>query len=80
MQPRYTPQGGLARAEIGSRSDQFPRSTYSIVACCNLLTIIPLIGVFIPLATIVLWTIYWIKVAGFSAQLGAPANTLQTTL
>ena len=41
-----------------------------ILAICG---IIPLVGIVASLAGLVCWIIYWVKVAGFSARLAAPA-------
>jgi len=38
-----------------------------ICACCG---IIPILGILASLASLVLWIIYWIKVAGYSELLG----------
>ena len=41
-----------------------------ILACCG---IIPILGVLCFIGALVCWILYWIKVAGFSAKLAAPA-------
>jgi hypothetical protein len=41
-----------------------------ILACCG---IIPLLGILCSLGAFVCWIIYWIKIAGFSGKLAAPA-------
>jgi hypothetical protein len=41
-----------------------------ILACCG---IIPVLGVLCSLGALVCWIIYWIKIAGFSGKLAAPA-------
>lgn len=42
-----------------------------ILAICG---IIPLVGIVASLAGLVCWIIYWVKVAGFSAQLSVPTT------
>jgi hypothetical protein len=39
---------------------------------------IPVLGIFAGIACLVCWIIYWVKIAGFSARLAAPA-TMQTS-
>jgi hypothetical protein len=41
-----------------------------ILACCG---IIPLLGVLCSIGALVCWILYWVKIAGFSAKLAAPA-------
>ena len=41
-----------------------------ILACCG---IIPLLGILCSLGALVCWIIYWVKIAGFSAKIAAPA-------
>jgi hypothetical protein len=41
-----------------------------ILSCCG---IIPVVGWFTGIATLVCWIIYWVKIAGFSNKLAAPA-------
>ena len=41
-----------------------------ILACCG---IVPLLGILCSLGAFVCWIIYWIKIAGFSSKLAAPA-------
>jgi hypothetical protein len=41
-----------------------------ILACCG---IIPVVNWFSGIATLVCWIIYWVKIAGFSGKLAAPA-------
>jgi hypothetical protein len=36
-------------------------------------SIIPVLGVFAALAGFVCWILYWVKIAEYSSQLGAPA-------
>jgi predicted membrane channel-forming protein YqfA (hemolysin III family) len=50
-----------------------------ICACCG---IIPILGIIASLASLVLWIIYWIKVAGYSELLGAtvPAVSMPPTV
>lgn len=40
-----------------------------ICTCCGL---IPLLGVLASLATVVLWIMYWVKIAGYSQALAQP--------
>ena len=41
-----------------------------ILACCG---IIPLLGILCSLGALVCWIIYWVKIAGFSGKIAAPA-------
>jgi hypothetical protein len=41
-----------------------------ILACCGW---IPLLNILTGIGTLICWILYWIKVAGFSAKLAAPA-------
>jgi len=41
-----------------------------ILGCCG---IIPLLGVLCSLGALVCWILYWMKIAGFSAKIAAPA-------
>jgi hypothetical protein len=41
-----------------------------ILACCG---IIPLLGIPCSLGALVCWIIYWVKIAGFSGKIAAPA-------
>ena len=41
-----------------------------ILACCG---IIPILGVLFALGALVCWILYWVKIAGFSGKLAAPA-------
>jgi hypothetical protein len=42
-----------------------------ILFCCG---IIPFLGILCSLAGLVFWIIYWVKIAGFSSKLAAPAG------
>jgi hypothetical protein len=44
--------------------------TICILACCG---IIPLLGVLCSLGALVCWSLYWVKIASFSAKLAEPA-------
>lgn len=44
--------------------------TSCILVCCG---IIPFVGGIASLAGLVCWIIYWVKIAGFSGKLAAPA-------
>lgn len=37
-----------------------------ILACCG---IIPILGTFISIGTLICWIMYWVKIAGYSAKL-----------
>jgi hypothetical protein len=41
-----------------------------ILACCGW---IPLLNILTGIGTLICWILYWIKIAGFSAKLAAPA-------
>jgi hypothetical protein len=36
--------------------------------------VIPVLNIFTGIATLVLWIIYWVKIAGFSGRLAQPAT------
>jgi hypothetical protein len=58
----------------GIASEPNPGKTIGLVmcilACCG---IIPILGILCSLGGLVCWIIYWIKIAGFSSKLAAPA-------
>jgi len=41
-----------------------------VLACCG---IIPVLGMLASLAGLVCWILYWVKIAGYSSKLAAPA-------
>lgn len=43
-----------------------------ILACCG---IIPLLGILCSVGALVCWIMYWVKIAGYSAKLAAPAGS-----
>ena len=45
--------------------------TMCILNCCS---IIPFIGVLAGLVAFILWIIWWVKIAGFSAKIALPAS------
>ncbi len=51
-----------------------PGKTLGLVLCIlPLCSIIPIVNMITGLATLVVWIIYWVKIAGFSGKLAAPA-------
>lgn len=47
------------------------------MAICGACSVIPILGILAWLASVVLWVVYWVKVAGFSKMLDqAPATVL----
>lgn len=46
--------------------------TMCILFCCG---IIPFLGILASLAGLVLWIIWWVKVAGYSGRIATPATT-----
>jgi len=44
---------------------------YSILFVCS---VVPVLGILAGLACLVCWIIYWVKIAGYSARLAAPAT------
>jgi len=44
--------------------------TMCILTCCG---IIPFLGILCSLGAFICWIIYWVKIAGFSAQIAGPA-------
>lgn len=62
-----------ARGVTGEDNYGYPIGlTMCILVCCS---IIPVLGILTGLAGFVLWIIWWVKVAGYSAKLAAPAPT-----
>jgi type IV pilus assembly protein PilA len=55
-------------------SDREPGKGVGLAMCIlGATSIIPVVGVFTGLAGFVCWIIYWVKISGYSRQLGAPA-------
>ncbi len=51
-----------------------PGKTLGLVLCIlPLCSIIPIVNMVTGLATLVVWIIYWVKIAGYSGKLAAPA-------
>ena len=65
---------GAEFAKRGIAEEPDPGKTIGIVmcilACCG---IIPILGILCSLGALVCWIMYWVKIAGFSAKLAAPA-------
>jgi hypothetical protein len=58
----------------GIAEEPKPGQTLGMVMCIlNVCSIIPLLGILCALGGLVCWIIYWIKIAGFSAKIAAPA-------
>ena len=59
----------------GQSIDPDPGKTLGLVmcilVCCG---IIPLLGILCSLGAFVCWIIYWVKIAGYSAQIAAPSQ------
>jgi hypothetical protein len=58
----------------GIAEEPAPGQTIGLATCVlNCCMIVPLLGFLCSLGTIVCWIVYWVKIAGFSAKLGAAA-------
>jgi len=58
----------------GVAEDPKPGQTIGLVMCILICCgIIPLLGVVCSLAGFVCWILYWVKIAGFSSKIAAPA-------